>query len=137
MTDVVLGADVGHPAVAGGPLGPKWADQHLLAPVGGLHIRDAAPDDRGAEELRAGLAPQQAAGAGGEVEGLDAAVEVEGLLGKIGATSTVVGAALLHTLVERAVEIMLARGVQPPIYSIPRTPSKVSTLGYLYSRPLG
>ncbi len=45
----------------------------------------------------------------------DAAVEIDGLPGKIGATSTVVGAALLHTLVERSIEIMLARGVQPPI----------------------
>lgn len=45
----------------------------------------------------------------------DAAIEVEGLPGRIGATSTVVGAALLHEMVRATVGKMLVRGVQPDI----------------------
>jgi uncharacterized phosphosugar-binding protein len=45
----------------------------------------------------------------------DAAIEVEGLPGRICATSTVVGAALLHELVLATVQKMLARGMQPDI----------------------
>lgn len=45
----------------------------------------------------------------------DAALEIEGLPGRIGATSTVIGAALLHSLVYEVVQKMLARGLQPDI----------------------
>jgi uncharacterized phosphosugar-binding protein len=44
----------------------------------------------------------------------DAAIEIDGLPGKIGATSTVIGAAILHALVCRVVEKMLERGAVPP-----------------------
>lgn len=45
----------------------------------------------------------------------DAAIEIEGLPGKIGATSTVIGAAILHALVCKVVEKMLERGIVPPV----------------------
>jgi len=45
----------------------------------------------------------------------DAALAVDGLPGAIGATSTVVGAALLHALVHATVVKMLARGTPPEI----------------------
>ncbi len=45
----------------------------------------------------------------------DAAVEVEGLAGRIGATSTVVGTALLHTMVHEVVLKMLEQGVEVPV----------------------
>ncbi len=45
----------------------------------------------------------------------DAAVEVEGLAGRIGATSTVVGTALLHTMVHKVVLKMLEQGVEVPV----------------------
>jgi uncharacterized phosphosugar-binding protein len=45
----------------------------------------------------------------------DAALEIEGIPGRIGATSTVIGAALLHALVYRAVQKMMANGIEPDI----------------------
>lgn len=45
----------------------------------------------------------------------DAAQEIEGLPGRIGATSTVIGAALLHTLVQQVVQKMLERGLPLPL----------------------
>jgi uncharacterized phosphosugar-binding protein len=45
----------------------------------------------------------------------DAALEVEGMPGRIGATSTVIGAALLHALVYQVVQKMRAKGLTPDI----------------------
>ncbi|MEO8609507.1 MAG: SIS domain-containing protein [Chloroflexota bacterium] len=45
----------------------------------------------------------------------DAALEIEGIPGRIGATSTVIGAALLHALVYQAVQKMMANGIEPDI----------------------
>ncbi len=45
----------------------------------------------------------------------DAAVTVDGLPEKIGPTSTVVGAALINAIVIDAVNIMISRGVIPPV----------------------
>ena len=45
----------------------------------------------------------------------DATQEVDGLPGRIGATSTVIGAALLHTLVQQVVQKMLERGMNVPV----------------------
>ena len=45
----------------------------------------------------------------------NAAVDVEGLPGKMGATSTVIGAALLHALVIAVAQKMIERGAVPPV----------------------
>jgi uncharacterized phosphosugar-binding protein len=45
----------------------------------------------------------------------DAALTIEGLPGKIGATSTVIGAALLHALVCTTIQKMIERGTIPPV----------------------
>jgi uncharacterized phosphosugar-binding protein len=45
----------------------------------------------------------------------DAALEIEGIPGRIGATSTVIGAALLHALIYRVVQKMMAKGIEPDI----------------------
>lgn len=45
----------------------------------------------------------------------DAAVSLEGLPEKIGPTSTAVGAALINAIMIDSVEIMLSRGVVPPV----------------------
>ncbi len=50
---------------------------------------------------------------GGEIG--DAAFEVEGVPGKMGATSTIIGAALLHALEIAVVQKMVARKLTPPI----------------------
>ena len=46
----------------------------------------------------------------------DAAVQLDGLPEKIGATSTVVGAALINGIVIEAVEKMIADGIVPPVF---------------------
>lgn len=46
----------------------------------------------------------------------DAAVKLEGLPEKIGATSTSVGAALLNAIIVEAVELLIAEGVVPPVF---------------------
>ena len=46
----------------------------------------------------------------------DSSVEIPGLPEKIGATSTAVGAALINAMVIAAVELLLARGVVPPVF---------------------
>ena len=46
----------------------------------------------------------------------DAAVKLDGLPEKIGATSTVVGAALINAIVIEAVEKMIADGIVPPVF---------------------
>ena len=46
----------------------------------------------------------------------DAAVQLEGLPEKIGATSTAVGAAIINALVIDAVERLIARGIVPPVF---------------------
>jgi len=46
----------------------------------------------------------------------DAAVQLDGLPEKIGATSTVVGAALINAIVIDAVEKMIADGIVPPVF---------------------
>ena len=46
----------------------------------------------------------------------DAAVQLDGLPEKIGATSTVVGAALINAIVIEAVEKMIADGIVPPVF---------------------
>jgi uncharacterized phosphosugar-binding protein len=45
----------------------------------------------------------------------DAALSVEGVAAKVGPTSTVIGAALLHALLYRVVEKLAARGFTPPV----------------------
>src|SRR5690606_34628384 len=47
----------------------------------------------------------------------DAALDVPGLPGKIAPTSTVIGAALLHALMDTVVHKLLERGVTPPVIS--------------------
>lgn len=47
----------------------------------------------------------------------DASIQIEGLGSKVGATSTVVGAALLHTILIQAASILLAKGIQPEIFN--------------------
>lgn len=46
----------------------------------------------------------------------DAAVELPGLSYRVGATSTVVGAALMNAIIVEAARILLERGQQPPIF---------------------
>jgi len=46
----------------------------------------------------------------------DAAVDIEGLPMRVAPTSTVVGAAIIETLVAEVVERLVARGVIPEIY---------------------
>ncbi len=46
----------------------------------------------------------------------DAAVDIEGLPGRVGPTSTVAGAAIVNALVAEAVEQLIARGVTPQVY---------------------
>lgn len=46
----------------------------------------------------------------------DAAVVIDGLSQKSGATSTVIGASILHAIALTAIEYLLAEGVKPPIY---------------------
>lgn len=45
----------------------------------------------------------------------DAALPIEGLPGKFGATSTVIGAALLHVLCYAVIQKMIERGTTPPV----------------------
>jgi uncharacterized phosphosugar-binding protein len=47
----------------------------------------------------------------------DAAVALDGLNSKMGATSTVVGAALLHAIIIQAASLLLDRGIQPEIFN--------------------
>lgn len=51
---------------------------------------------------------------GGEVGG--ALLELPGLAERVGPSSTVVGAALLNAVVVEAIQELLARGVEPPVY---------------------
>ncbi|TFV94173.1 sugar isomerase domain-containing protein [Algoriphagus kandeliae] len=46
----------------------------------------------------------------------DASIDIQGLKGKVGATSTVIGAALLHAILCQAVEILIDRGVDPEVF---------------------
>ena len=46
----------------------------------------------------------------------DAALELEGLPEKAGPTSTVVGAAILNAVAVRAMELLLERGIEPPVF---------------------
>lgn len=46
----------------------------------------------------------------------DATLEIQGLEGRVGATSTVIGAALLHAIFCQAVEILISRGKEPEIF---------------------
>ena len=46
----------------------------------------------------------------------DASVELEGFPQKLAPTSTAVGAALLNAVVVRASEILLEKGIQPPVF---------------------
>jgi uncharacterized phosphosugar-binding protein len=46
----------------------------------------------------------------------DAALEVEGLPQRVGATSTIAGAALLQATMARAIEILVQQGLEPPIF---------------------
>ena len=46
----------------------------------------------------------------------DASVEIPGLPEKIGPTSTTVGAAIVNALIIDAVEMLIARGVVPPVF---------------------
>lgn len=46
----------------------------------------------------------------------DALCEIEGMKARVGSTSTVVGAALMNSLVVDTASILQARGVQPPIF---------------------
>ena len=46
----------------------------------------------------------------------DASVEIPGLPEKIGPTSTTVGAAIVNALIIDAVEMLVARGVDPPVF---------------------
>lgn len=46
----------------------------------------------------------------------DAAVEIDGLGGRVGPTSTVAGAAIVNALVAEAVERLVARGITPPVF---------------------
>jgi uncharacterized phosphosugar-binding protein len=52
---------------------------------------------------------------GGEVG--DAAIAIEGLDVRVGPTSTVVGAAIVNAITAEAVERLVARGVQPAVYT--------------------
>lgn len=52
---------------------------------------------------------------GGEVG--DAAVTIEGLSGRVAPTSTVVGAAIVNTLVAEVVERLVGRGIVPELYA--------------------
>lgn len=47
----------------------------------------------------------------------DAAVTLDGMKSKMGATSTVVGTALLHTILIQAASILLEKGIQPEIFN--------------------
>jgi uncharacterized phosphosugar-binding protein len=47
----------------------------------------------------------------------DAAVDLDGLNSKMGATSTVVGAALLHAIMIQAASILVDKGIQPEIFN--------------------
>lgn len=53
----------------------------------------------------------------------DAAVELPGSELKVGATSTVVGAAIIEAITARAAEIMIERGLEPPVIISANTPA--------------
>ena len=46
----------------------------------------------------------------------DAAVKLEGFEQKVASSSTVVGAAILNAIIARACELLLAEGIQPPVF---------------------
>ncbi len=46
----------------------------------------------------------------------DAALELEGLRQRVGATSTVAGAALLQATMARAIEMLAEQGLEPPVF---------------------
>lgn len=46
----------------------------------------------------------------------DAAVSLDGLPERIGATSTAVGAAIINSIIIEAVEILLSEGITPPVF---------------------
>ena len=46
----------------------------------------------------------------------DASLEIEGVPEKCGPTSTVIGAMILNAVVARAVELLVMRGVEPPVF---------------------
>ncbi len=52
----------------------------------------------------------------------DAALPLPGLGWKVGATSTVVGAAIVEALTSRAAEIMVERGLEPPVVASSNAP---------------
>lgn len=52
----------------------------------------------------------------------DAALEVTGLDVKVGATSTVVGAAIIEAITARAAEVMAEKGFEPPVIKSSNTP---------------
>ena len=47
----------------------------------------------------------------------DAAVDIEGLAGRVAPTSTVIGAAIIEALVAEVVERLVARGIVPEVYA--------------------
>ena len=47
----------------------------------------------------------------------DAAVSIEGLQRKMGPTSTIAGAVLLHTTINEAVGLLVQEGIEPPIFA--------------------
>jgi uncharacterized phosphosugar-binding protein len=53
----------------------------------------------------------------------DAAVDLPGSELKVGATSTVVGAAIIEAITSRAAEIMVERGLEPPVLISANTPA--------------
>ena len=52
----------------------------------------------------------------------DAAIEVEGVSQKTGPVSTVIGAAILNTVVVRVIERLVERGIDPPIFMSSNVP---------------
>ena len=46
----------------------------------------------------------------------DAAIDIEGLGGRVGPTSTVAGAAIVNALVAEAVERLVRHGITPPVF---------------------
>jgi uncharacterized phosphosugar-binding protein len=53
----------------------------------------------------------------------DASIELNGLNTKVGATSTVIGAALLQAIMVQATELLIEKGFQPEIWSSANTES--------------
>ncbi|MFT7427116.1 MAG: putative phosphosugar-binding protein, partial [Algoriphagus sp.] len=51
----------------------------------------------------------------------DASIELNGLTTKVGATSTVIGAALLQAIMVQSVQNLLDRGIKPELFSSSNT----------------